>query len=58
MSEKVRQVQVVLNVKKSSYMPKRYKFSSLKVRRISCLSRLSLLPEMGQRSRILMSETT
>ena len=30
---------------------------SLEMRRISCLLRLSLLPEMGQRARIFISET-
>ena len=35
------------------FMPKGCKVPSLKMRRISCLLRLLLLPEMGQRARFL-----
>ena len=38
-------------------MPRGWTVPSLEMRRISCLLRLSLLPEMGQRARIIISET-
>ena len=38
-------------------MPRGWTVPSLEMRRISCLLRLSLLPEMGQRARIFISET-
>ncbi len=51
MSEQVRQRQ-----EKRSLTPSGCTVPSLEMRRISCLLRLSLLPEMGQRARIFMSE--
>ncbi len=56
MSEQVRQRQVTLNEGKTLVNTKGCTVPSLEVRRISCLLRLSLLPEMGQRARIFMSE--
>ena len=38
-------------------MPRGWTVPSLEMRRISCLLRLSLLPGMGQRARIFISET-
>ncbi len=56
MSEQVRQRQVTLNEGKTLVNTKGCTVPSLEMRRISCLLRLSLLPEMGQRARIFMSE--
>ena len=61
MSEQVRQRQVTLNEGKTlvntkfSLIPSSL-VPSLEMRRISCLLRPPLLPEMGQRARIFMSE--
>ena len=57
MSEQVRQRQVTLDEGKTrSLIPNGCTVPSLEMRRISCLLRLSLLPAMGQRARIFMSE--
>ena len=40
-----------------SFKPEGWRVPRLWMRRISCRLRLSLLPEMGQRARILTSET-
>ena len=40
------------------YMPKGCTIPSFEMRGISCLLRLSLLPKLGQRPPIFMSETT
>ncbi len=56
MSGQVRQRQVTLNEGKRSLIPRGCMVPSLEMRRISCLLRLSLLPELGQRARIFMSE--
>ncbi len=58
MSEQVRQRQVRSHQmkEKRSLIPRGCTVPSLEMRRISCLLRLSLLPEMGQRARIFMSE--
>ena len=56
MSEQVRQRQVTLDEGKTLVNTKGCTVPSLEMRRISCLLRLSLLPEMGQRARIFMSE--
>ncbi len=47
MSEQVRQRQVTLNEGKTLVYTKGCTVPSLEMRRISCLLRLSLLPEMG-----------
>ena len=41
---------------KRSLIPRGCTVPSLEMRRISCLLQLPLLPEMGQRARIFMSE--
>ncbi len=56
MSEQVRQRHVTLNEGKTLLIPRGYTVPTLEMRRISCLLRLSLLPEMGQRARIFMSK--
>ena len=58
MSEQVRQRQVTLNACEGKMLvnTKGCTVPSLEMRRISCPLRLSLLPEMGQRARIFMSE--
>ena len=40
-----------------SFMPEGWRVPRLWMRRISCRLRLSLLPEMGERARIFISET-
>ena len=40
-----------------SFMPEGWRVPRLWMRRISCRLRLSLLPEIGQRARIFISET-
>ena len=56
MSEQVRQRKEKKMKEKHSLIPRGCTVPSLKMRRISCLLRLSLLPEMEQRARIFMSE--
>ena len=56
MSEQVRHRQVTLNEGKRSLIPRGCTVPSLEMRCISCLLRLPLLPEMGKRARIFMSE--
>ena len=56
MSEQVRQRQVTLMKEKRPLIPRECTVLSLEMKRVSCLLRLSLLPEMEQRARIFMSE--
>ncbi len=55
MSEQVRQRQVTLDEGKTLVNTKGCTVPSLKMKRISCLLQLSLLPEMAQRAQIFMS---
>ena len=56
MSALDRQRQIELNIGRTFINAMGWTVPSLEMRRISCLLRLSLLPEMGQRARISVSE--